>query len=125
MIYVFDIDGTICTNSSGDYDYANPIEDRINIVNKLYEEGHHIVLQTARGMGRTNNNQLASYSLFYDFTKQQLDSWGVKYHSLFLGKPSGDIYIDDKGIQDVDFFEKIKEVYSEQEEAAINHEARS
>jgi|ETNvirenome_6_85_1030632.scaffolds.fasta_scaffold02851_7 hypothetical protein len=125
MIYVFDIDGTICTNSDGDYDYADPIRDRINIVNKLYDEGHQIVLQTARGMGRTSNNQLASYSLFYEFTKQQLDDWGVKYHSLFLGKPSGDIYVDDKGIQDVNFFEKIEELYSEQEETAIDDETRS
>ena len=37
-------------------------------------------------------------------TKQQLEKWGVKYHKLFLGKPSGDIYIDDKGIKDEDFF---------------------
>ena len=37
-------------------------------------------------------------------TKKQLDNWGINYHSLFLGKPSGDFYIDDKGIKDEDFF---------------------
>ena len=37
-------------------------------------------------------------------TEEQLERWGVKYHQLFLGKPSGDIYIDDKGIKDEDFF---------------------
>jgi len=31
--------------------------------------------------------------------------WGCKYHQLFLGKPSGDFYIDDKGINDTDFFD--------------------
>ena len=34
---------------------------------------------------------------FYDFTRMQLFEWGVKFHDLFLGKPAGDIYIDDKG----------------------------
>ncbi len=29
---------------------------------------------------------------------------GVNYHELFMGKPAGDLYIDDKGIKDEDFF---------------------
>ena len=41
---------------------------------------------------------------FYDLTREQLNNWGVKYNQLFLGKPSGDVYIDDKGIKDEDFF---------------------
>ena len=41
----------------------------------------------------------------YDLTKKQLEDWGVEYHQLFLGKPSGDYYIDDKGIRDEDFFD--------------------
>ena len=55
-------------------------------------------------MGRTNNNVVESYKLFYDFTKNQLDQWGVKYHDLFLGKPAADVYVDDKGIKDVKFY---------------------
>ena len=109
MIYVFDIDGTICTNSNGDYDYAEPLQERIDVVNKLYDEGHTIIFQTARGMGRTQNNQLSAYILFYDYTREQLEHWGIKYHTLFLGKPAGDIYIDDKGMRDVDFFNTYRE----------------
>ena len=53
MTYVFDIDGTICTKvTDGDYSKAEPIQDRIDLVNNLYDEGHTIVFQTARGMGR-------------------------------------------------------------------------
>ena len=58
---------------------------------------------TARGMGRTNDQKKA-YTEMYDFTKEQLDSWGVKYHQLFLGKPGADLFIDDKGISDSMFF---------------------
>ena len=59
---------------------------------------------TARGMGRHENKRDLAISDFYDLTRNQLDSWGVKYHQLFLGKPAGDKYIDDKGINDVEFF---------------------
>ena len=104
MNYVFDIDGTICTTTEGDYEEAKPLTDRIAIVNTLYDEGHTIIFQTARGMGRSNNSVAYANTAFYELTKRQLNNWGVKYHSLFLGKPAGDIYIDDKGIKDKDFF---------------------
>jgi len=104
MTYVFDIDGTICTVTDGVYSAAKPLQDRIDKVNALHSEGHTIVFQTARGMGRSNNSEQFAYAKFYEFTKQQLEDWGVKYHSLFLGKPAGDVYVDDKGIKDEDFF---------------------
>lgn len=105
MRYIFDIDGTICTQTEGDYTQAQPKKQRIEKVNKLFDEGHTIIMMTARGMGRSNNNTKESYEMFFDLTKEQLDSWGVKYHALFLGKPAGDFYIDDKGVKDSDFFE--------------------
>ena len=104
MTYVFDIDGTICTNTNGDYESAKPDLNRIEKINNLYDAGHTIVFQTARGMGRFENDAKTATDKFYDLTKEQLDNWGVKYNQLFLGKPSGDIYIDDKGIKDEDFF---------------------
>ena len=104
MTYVFDIDGTICTATDGDYEEAKPLSDRIKIINRLYEEGHVIHFLTARGMGRSDNSQIFAHRLFYKLTENQLKQWGVKYHKLFLGKPSGDIYIDDKGMKDVEFF---------------------
>ena len=108
MTYVFDIDGTICDslceNKPRDYRDANPFLDRINLINRLYDEGNTIYMLTARGMGRSNNNQIAAYSMFYEMTLEQLDKWGVKHHGLFLGKPAGDIYVDDKGQSDANFF---------------------
>ena len=104
--YVFDIDGTICTKvEDGNYNNANPIPERIEKINKLFEEGNLILFQTARGMGRSKNNVDKSYEMFYDLTLKQLTAWGVKYHRLFLGKPAGDFYIDDKGVNDEDFFD--------------------
>lgn len=104
MTYVFDIDGTICTLTNGDYRTATPYESRIDKINKLYDEGNVITLYTARGMGRTNNCQHTAEKLFLELTKKQLQDWGIKYHHFYMGKPSGDIYIDDKGKKDEDFF---------------------
>ncbi len=108
MTYIVDIDGTICSNhcetKGSDYSDSLPNKERIEKLNKLYDEGHNIIYMTARGMGRHMNNPQAAIEDFYAFTKSQLDNWGCKYHSLFLGKPAGDVYIDDKGVNDVDFF---------------------
>ena len=52
-------------------------------------------------MGRSDNNDP---SIFENITKKQLKDWGVKYHRLFMGKPTGDYYIDDKAIRDTTFF---------------------
>tara|TARA_Y100000310_G_scaffold75393_1_gene71682 strand:- start:290 stop:610 length:321 start_codon:yes stop_codon:yes gene_type:complete len=105
MVYVVDIDGTICSQSNPDYENAAPFQDNIIKINSLYESGHTIFYCTARGMGRTQGDQNEAIQLMYDFTRKQLDEWGVKYHRLFLGKPAGDVYIDDKAIRADDFFE--------------------
>ncbi len=109
MTYVFDIDGTLCTLTDGDYNTAEPLYDRISIVNKLYDDGHKIVLHTARGMGRSQNSVAYANAAFKTLTEEQVEKWGVKYHELFLGKPSGDIYVDDKGIRDINFFQQMVE----------------
>jgi len=98
MTYVFDIDGTICTLTQSKYEEAEPIQDRIEKVNSLYDEGHTILFQTARGMGRSGNSPAYANTAFYSFTKQQLDSWGVKYNDVAVFKPFYDIWIDDKGV---------------------------
>ena len=107
MRYVVDIDGTICTPGPTEemrYEQALPIQDRIDKINKLYDEGHTIVYLTARGMGSNNQNIDRAKQQYYEFTEIQLSLWGCKYHQLYLGKPSADYYIDDKGMHCDDFF---------------------
>ena len=97
MNYCFDIDDTICNtpkleNGKPGYLKATPIPFMVEQVNRLYDEGHKIILQTARGRGSgIDHNQL---------TREQLDGWGVKYHQLepMFHKPTADLFIDDKGI---------------------------
>jgi len=103
--YVIDIDGTICDWEAGrDYTLANPYPERIKVINKLYDQGNTIKYFTARGMGRYAGRSEKAIESFYAITESQLDRWGCKYHKLILGKPSGDYYIDDKGLSAYEFF---------------------
>ena len=97
MIYCFDLDNTLCTNTNREYDNSQPIINRIKKLNELYDDGQTIIIDTARGSVTGIN--------WFDVTKKQLDEWGVKYHTLYVGrKLNYDVIIDDKAINDLDFF---------------------
>lgn len=89
--FCFDIDGVIMTLVPGnDYNKAQPITETVELINKLYETGHYIILFTARGYITKIDWEL--------ITIQQLKRAGVKYHELKFGKPAADYYIDDRFI---------------------------
>lgn len=89
MKYIVDIDGTICTQEkSGMYHLAQPYQSRIEQINTLYKQGHHVIYWTARGMSSGLDH--------YDLTQQQLNEWGCLYHELHMNKPSYDVWVDDK-----------------------------
>jgi hypothetical protein len=99
-----DIDGTICSSLPGAYAQAIPNFERIAQINKLYETGNTIIYFTARGMGSNKNDTDAAKMRWLELTESQLEKWGAKYHELFLGKPAGDFYIDDKAVHSDEFF---------------------
>ena len=106
-VYCVDIDGTICEkphHNDGDYTSSQPLNDRIEKINNLYDDGNYIIYLTARGMGRHKNSRMLAHKNFYDLTYNQLISWGCKFHELHLGKPAADYYIDDKGVNVNEFF---------------------
>jgi hypothetical protein len=98
IIICFDIDGVICNQVEGAYEDAKPNVKMIALINGLFDRGYRIILSTSRFMGRTRGDVAAAYRLGYDFTKHQLDDWGVKYHELHMGKPRYDIVVDDRAI---------------------------
>ena len=50
-------------------------------------------------MGRNNDVQKKAIKQGYKFTSNQLKKWKLNYTKLILGKPSYDIYIDDKNLE--------------------------
>ena len=99
----FDVDNVICTtNSKRNYSKSTPIKDNIKVINKSYDNGFKIILYTARYMGRCNGNVSEVKKKIKPLTLKQLKKWGVKYHKIYFGKPSFDLFIDDKSL----FFRK-------------------
>lgn len=98
MRYCFDLDGTICNTpvtaigNKPNYLESTPIPFMINQVNRLFDEGHYIIIMTARGRGSGID--------WSEFTIKQLETWEVKYNELepMFHKPNADIFIDDKGV---------------------------
>lgn len=91
MVIYVDIDGTIATiTPDANYSNAQPIQENIDYVNGLYEKGHKIIYWTARGTETGID--------WREVTVTQFKNWGVKYHGLEFGKPTYDLFIDDKAI---------------------------
>jgi len=108
-IIAFDLDDVICHRSSeyehlgpDKYNYCKPNQQVIDLVNSLYDDGNEIVIYTARGMSQYNGNVALIYSKLYSKTSEQLNSWGLKYHQLVMGKIYYDLLVDDKVLNSED-----------------------
>jgi len=87
MQLIIDLDGTICTEEKTySRSMAKPLPDAIASVNRLYDEGHTIIIYSARSWPE------------YEMTQNWLQHYEVKFHQLILGKPIGDAWIDDRAI---------------------------
>lgn len=97
-ILCFDMDGVICTTlKNKNYKKSKPKKKIISFINQLYETNKYkIKVFTARGMGKFNSNKKLVKKNYYKLTKNQLDSWGLKYHELIMYKTSYDLFVDDK-----------------------------
>ena len=86
-----DIDGTICYTNGNNYESSEPRYDRIERLNKLYDEGNTIVYWTARGSRKQID--------WTELTAKQLDEWGAKYNELRVDKPFYDLFVEDKSVK--------------------------
>ena len=55
-----------------------------------------IKIFTSRFMGRNKDSQQKAKKQGFKKTQNQLKKWGLKYNILLMGKPSYDIFVDDK-----------------------------
>lgn len=89
----FDIDQTLYYTDSS-YNILEVNKKLIDLINKMYNKGFIIIIRTGRNWG------------LFDLTREQLKTVGVRYHSLLMGKPTCDYYVDDKGLRPEEFIEK-------------------
>lgn len=101
-ILCFDLDNVICTTIKNNYKTSRPKKKIIKLINKLYKEGYIIKIFTARYMGRNNENKIKAKKQGFSITSTQLKNWKLNYHKLIFGKPSYDLFVDDKSL----FFKK-------------------
>jgi hypothetical protein len=94
--FCFDLDGVICKTYKKYYSRSKPYKSVINLINSLYDDGNSIIIFTARYMGRSLERESVARKKGYSSTFKQLNSWGLKFHKLRFGKPSYDVFIDDK-----------------------------
>lgn len=113
MNIFIDLDNTLCSTNNSDYENSKPIIERINKVNKLKEEGNYITIWTARGSKSGLDHT--------ELTKKQLNEWNINFDKLILGKPSYDLYIDDKSINADDYWKvpKMNEISKKKESEIV------
>lgn len=95
-ILCFDIDGVICKTIKNNYRSSKPIKKSIETINILYNKNFYIKIFTSRFMGRSKEKKSLAIKKGLGLTKNQLKNWKVQYHELIMGKPSYDLFVDDK-----------------------------
>ena len=97
-IICFDLDGVICKTKGIDYKNSVPIKKNISVINLLKKNGFIIKIFTARFMGRSKENVYLAKKKGFKLTLSQLKKWGLDYDFLIMGKPTYDLFIDDKNL---------------------------
>jgi hypothetical protein len=95
---VFDVDG-VCANDQRLKPYVDrevypwvPLMMRV-----LKKAGHTVIFSTARYMAKCEGDQEKAAKAGEDELRFWLDCKGIHWDEIYLGKPSGDIYPDDRG----------------------------
>ena len=88
MRLIIDIDGTICSEEKQfSRSMAKPLDGAQEAISKLKNEGHTIIFYSSRNW--------AEYEMTIDWLKRH----SFPFDQLILGKPQGDIWIDDRAVR--------------------------
>lgn len=95
---VFDLDDTISRTFNRDFENSQPIIPVIKKINRLYAEGWHIIILTARGQVSCQGDILKREKKYRAQIEKWLNWHDVKYHELSFQKPLAMYYVDDKAL---------------------------
>lgn len=93
MRIVSDIDGTLLYThiENGRYVVDDVNQVLIDKLNRHYAQGDLVLLETGRHWNHLED------------TLKQVKDAGIKYHTIVLGHIPADVYINDKGLQPLEF----------------------
>lgn len=112
--FCFDLDNTLVSypNIKNDYTTVEPLQDNINYLNFLHNQGHTIIIYTARRMKTHGGNVGKVQADIAKITIDTLHKFNIQYDELYFGKPYADFYIDDLAIKAYDNLEKEIGIYN-------------
>jgi len=88
MQIIVDLDGTICSEEKTFSRSLAKVKDGArDALRKLYNDGNTIIIYSARSW------------MEYEMTFDWLTNNKIPFHQLVLGKPIGDVWIDDRAIR--------------------------
>lgn len=98
MRICIDLDGTICELRKPGQSYADvlPKPGAKDFIMQLHNEGHVIIINTARNMQTQGHNLGRVMKNIGKITLEWLDYHDIYYDEIFFGKPNADITIDDR-----------------------------
>jgi len=96
----FDLDGTICEikTKNQSYETVLPIAGMVEYLQELKNNGHYIIIMTARNMATYNNNLGQIIANQAPTVIEWLKKYNIPYDELLFGKPNADFFVDDKAI---------------------------
>lgn len=99
MRICLDLDGVICELKKDGQSYSelNPVRGAIEKIKKLKNEGHYIIIFTARRMKTHSSNKGKLLKEIGKVTLDWLEKNKILYDEIYFGKPWAHIYIDDNG----------------------------
>jgi capsule biosynthesis phosphatase len=104
----FDLDNTLVSypKIKNDYTTVEPLIKNINYLRFLKEQGHTIIIYTARRMKTHHGNVGKIIQDVGSITLKNLSDFNIPYDEIYFGKPYADYYIDDLAIKSYDDLEK-------------------
>lgn len=101
MRICIDLDNTIAQLKGVNQTYYH-VKPKLGVIEKLiqwHEQGHYIIIHTARHMVTCDGNIQLTIDKIGEITKAWLSFWKIPYDELIFGKPYADVYIDDKALK--------------------------
>lgn len=101
MRICIDLDGVICQlrKENEVYKDLKPVDGAIEKITNLKNNGHYIILYTARRMKTHHANTAKVIADIGKITLDWLAKYNIPYDEIMFGKPWANIYIDDNAFR--------------------------